>query len=1633
MLQRYPYDPTGRSPDNLVRTERHVVTIDGNNVFFPRYGAYFNDSLVVKQGEKTLVLNQDYQLSFFWQDATIQVGKPISLAFNFINDKIIGEIQIDYQVVGGEWAGSVEAIEQLKQNPPDKHRNVFWDEVIGKPEAWQPTRHIHHVNDVYGLTPLVLAIEEMKRSLENQSVLKLKSVYDRFLKLKQYVEANISNSDDVGQALKNYSAQMEEKLKSLSDRNEVERLIAEAKSQTIRKIDEKYDPRVQALETNKEEVARTLTTLANEGRDLLAKINANKTNIATNRRNIDALKQKQQSDIDTLTTKVNQNNEDQHNAIQRLDTKTTTELARMENQLASATNTLNDKLTEKETALTASINEKVGALTNRINEVSSGAQNELNRLIENEKSERVAAITAMNEGLTQYKNTQAQIDRAQNERIDNAEAKNREQDTRLDGLDKKVTDNKEAQDAKNTELSERIDHLVESTKTVDASKVTGLEDAIAAKIVQNNDGEVNRRIQNAIAEAHQEEADQRVAAKQEVTTNVLAEVERNYLRKTLQNGVPVTQHIDNPIELGKGLTLRENGEEGSLSLVKKDIEVPVETPPSSTSSSSTTPTEGNASGEHPAEGTPPNNEGTSPATPSTITRNVTGLKINAPGGNILVSDGKIWNTNKDPDSYLPTKKEVDQLLSNQKTDLHLENYVTKHQDEEIDSNKTLTKDKKLTFNNTFLKGTEEGLNINDEYHLVGENIYKGEDRDTNYLITKKEVDTSITLLNIATETNTNAKISNLHNEISDETDGKIGRLTAEKNKELAATNAAIEAAKQASTDAIAAQAQKDAAARITLSTAIDGKINDAKDILNNRINETNTNLATANEKIKAVEDKNVQQDNALTAYKKEQATRQEALEGKINDLKVASSGNLDEAVKNVTNKIDEKINGALASTINPAINAAKDEAINSANQNTAAAVNGLKTNLTSDINTNYFRKTKNGETAVPQTVDNPTTFTDTVNFKQGDNTSSISNTVDGLQVTDNTNKSVLFKDGKVYTGSKGKDDYLATKAEIDKVIQATTTAMNMDQYVTKDTDQTINSHKTFSKDKKLILNASFLKGTDEGLNINDQYYLVGDKLYKGNTRQDNYLITKAEMDAMGDVINDNIDEVNNNLTTRIDGLAGKLNTEKGRIDQIIEKDKSQDQALENYKTEQAKKLTALEGKIASASSGAAGLLDTAIEKVKEDTTAKINTAITDRINPAISTAKTEAIAAASTQAQQAINGFKTTQDADNAVKYFRKSKNGNEVVPQTIENPTTFKDTVSFNSGNKTASISTGNNGLTLTGNDGKSVVVKDGKVYTGNKGNNDYLLTKSDVDGIVSSNNNSLNLNQYLTKGQDETITSNKTFSKDKKLILNASFMKGTDEGINLNDQYYLVGDKLYKGNDRLDNYLITKAEVQPLLTALQNTVNNDIKTKLAELESELAKKPNHADVDPEVLKRQVKKELDSHIAEARANAADDDHEAVQRLPEYIVHPDAPNTNVTGNPDGGFRVEGIVYMNPNESHQEYYRAVFTPTTELEWTSNNTWVIPDIYDGLVAQVFVTSGIRIEGGNKIKSPSTKMRYVKLVGGQSVPITVGSISSFGSWLTNDGVDTKNVIYPSMVIPSIPGIAYQPGQHAKVLVIV
>ena len=203
MLTRYPLDKTGKSPTNLVRNERHTLddNFTGNRIIFPREGEFFNNSLVVKLNGRKLILNVDYKLVFLYHRATTKLGMPVSSGFQITNTKLLGNIDIDYQVVGGVYQNRFNGLEELLKVLPRDVSNTFWDLVVEKPDAYIPSRHLHHINDVFGLRPVVQALEEIRRTIENQSVLKLKLLYDRFLKLKQYVESNLGQTDVVRKEL----------------------------------------------------------------------------------------------------------------------------------------------------------------------------------------------------------------------------------------------------------------------------------------------------------------------------------------------------------------------------------------------------------------------------------------------------------------------------------------------------------------------------------------------------------------------------------------------------------------------------------------------------------------------------------------------------------------------------------------------------------------------------------------------------------------------------------------------------------------------------------------------------------------------------------------------------------------------------------------------------------------------------------------------------------------------------------------------------------------------------------------------------------------------------------------------------------------------------------------------------------------------------------------------------------------------------------------------------------------------------------------------------------------------------------------------------------------------------------------
>lgn len=249
MLKRYPFDVTGASPGNLVAGERHDLgEIRPHRLFITREGAFFNESLVIKQGEKTLTLSKDYIFDLFWHDATAETGKGVSCGFRIINKTLVGEIQVTYQVVGGKYHTRTEGYKKVLESLPWQKEKVYWEEVLEQPDSWVPTRHMHHVNDVFGLSPMYYAIMELGKSLERQSVLKLKAVYDRFLKLKQYVDANLGKNDEFKQLIDVELQQIKAQMDKLPSTDEIDVLFDEKLSVYKTEVNEKFE----AVNANRE-------------------------------------------------------------------------------------------------------------------------------------------------------------------------------------------------------------------------------------------------------------------------------------------------------------------------------------------------------------------------------------------------------------------------------------------------------------------------------------------------------------------------------------------------------------------------------------------------------------------------------------------------------------------------------------------------------------------------------------------------------------------------------------------------------------------------------------------------------------------------------------------------------------------------------------------------------------------------------------------------------------------------------------------------------------------------------------------------------------------------------------------------------------------------------------------------------------------------------------------------------------------------------------------------------------------------------------------------------------------------------------------------------------------------------------
>lgn len=167
-LIRYPLDYTGVSVNNKIVDE--VKLLESNKryrVASPTYGPFFAESFILYDDDtnRLLVRGVDYNFAELLQEASIKTGKEIYNLVIVDTSLVSANIRYTYQVLGGNFLFNAQAIVDMYETFSNDERPVNWDNVLNKPDTYNPTLHNHYISDVYGFEPLVSVLDRIRNAI----------------------------------------------------------------------------------------------------------------------------------------------------------------------------------------------------------------------------------------------------------------------------------------------------------------------------------------------------------------------------------------------------------------------------------------------------------------------------------------------------------------------------------------------------------------------------------------------------------------------------------------------------------------------------------------------------------------------------------------------------------------------------------------------------------------------------------------------------------------------------------------------------------------------------------------------------------------------------------------------------------------------------------------------------------------------------------------------------------------------------------------------------------------------------------------------------------------------------------------------------------------------------------------------------------------------------------------------------------------------------------------------------------------------------------------------------------------------------------------------------------------------------
>ena len=169
LISLYPFDPTGRSPDNKIQDESITVIppaeIKDYSYVIPRAAPFYADTLVVRDGigpgSRRLIENVDYWCVIDFLSASHSLQRRVSVGIALLDARYSGTLYVTYQTVGGNYTlADYSVLEELiRERYIVKH--VSYEQIINLPEGFAPDWHAHQVADMVGMSEVVGKLSEM--------------------------------------------------------------------------------------------------------------------------------------------------------------------------------------------------------------------------------------------------------------------------------------------------------------------------------------------------------------------------------------------------------------------------------------------------------------------------------------------------------------------------------------------------------------------------------------------------------------------------------------------------------------------------------------------------------------------------------------------------------------------------------------------------------------------------------------------------------------------------------------------------------------------------------------------------------------------------------------------------------------------------------------------------------------------------------------------------------------------------------------------------------------------------------------------------------------------------------------------------------------------------------------------------------------------------------------------------------------------------------------------------------------------------------------------------------------------------------------------------------------------------------